>query len=123
MRNFRKLVIWQKAVEVAVNVYEAVKDFQGSDLYTIGNQMKRASVSVPSNIAEGCSRRSSADKRRFVEIALGSAYELETQLEIASKCCLLSSEKANELMNELSELQRRIYRFKQTVAATSTGSQ
>lgn len=73
MRNFRKLVIWQKAVEVAVNVYEAVKDFQGSDLYTLGNQMKRASVSVPSNIAEGCSRRSSADKRRFVEIALGSA--------------------------------------------------
>jgi four helix bundle protein len=82
MRDFRKLKIWSKGIEIAVEVYEMVKNLPDNERYGLVSQMTRAAVSVPSNIAEGSSRSSEKDYSHFLEIALGSAYELETQLII-----------------------------------------
>ncbi|MDQ6814220.1 MAG: four helix bundle protein, partial [Bacteroidota bacterium] len=83
MRNFKELKIWQKGFDIAVDAYKLTASFPSSEKFGLNSQMTRAAVSIPSNIAEGSSRKSDKDYHRFVEISLGSAYELETQLLIA----------------------------------------
>jgi four helix bundle protein len=83
MRNFKELKIWQKGFEIAVDTYKLVGSFPKSEIYSLAHQATRAATSIPSNIAEGSSRRSEKDYYRFIEISLGSSFELETQLLIA----------------------------------------
>ena len=83
MFNFEKLEVWRKSVELAGSVYDLTKAFPDSERYGLTNQMRRPAVSVSSNLAEGCSRSSKADFRRFFEIAAGSAFELVSQARIA----------------------------------------
>lgn len=83
MRNFKKLLIWQKGFEIAVQSFKLVETFPKEEKYSLSNQITRASVSIPSNIAEGSSRTSEKDYNRFLEHSLGSSFELETQLLIA----------------------------------------
>ena len=85
MRNFRELKIWQNGIVIAIKTYRVTETFPKEDKFSIVQQMNRAGVSIPSNIAEGCSRKSAKDYSRFVEIALGSTYELETQVIIAEQ--------------------------------------
>lgn len=85
MKNFKELRIWQQAVIVAVKTYQLTNTFPQEDKFGITQQMTRAAVSISSNIAEGSSRKSEKDYARFIEIALGSAFELETQLIIAEQ--------------------------------------
>ncbi len=85
MRNFKELKIWQKGVEIAVNSYKLVDSFPVTEKYALSQQITRASVSIPSNIAEGSSRSSEKDYARFLEISLGSSFEVETQYLIAQK--------------------------------------
>ena len=85
MRNFKELLIWQKGLEIAVKTFRLTEAFPKEDKFGICSQMTRAAISIPSNIAEGSSRTSQKDYSRFIEIALGSAFELETQLSIAEK--------------------------------------
>ena len=85
MRNFRNLNIWQQGIELVTYVYEVAAQLPKEEKYGIASQICRASVSIPSNIAEGCSRNSDIEYKRFLEIALGSAFELETQLVIIQK--------------------------------------
>src|SRR4026209_262054 len=83
MKNFKELKIWQKGFEIALMSYKLVDTFPKSEKYSLSQQITRASVSIPSNIAEGSSRSSEKDYSRFVEISLGSTFELETQFLIA----------------------------------------
>ena len=83
MRNFKQLLIWQKGFEIAVQSFKLVEAFPKEERFGLSNQITRASVSIPSNIAEGSSRTSEKDYNRFLEHSLGSSYELETQLLIA----------------------------------------
>ena len=83
MRNFKQLKIWQKGLAIAVHTLKLVETFPKEERYGLGLQITRAAVSIPSNIAEGSSRSSEKDYARFLEISLGSSYELETQLLIA----------------------------------------
>ena len=83
MRNFKKLSIWQKAFEIVRNTYKITETFPKSESWNLVQQINRAAVSILSNIAEGNSRKSDKDKNRFIEIALGSTFELETQLLIS----------------------------------------
>jgi len=83
MRDFRKFEIWNLGIEIAKDIYLITKQFPKSEIYGISSQLNRAGVSIPSNIAEGASRTSEKDFKRFLEIALGSCYEVETQLIIA----------------------------------------
>jgi four helix bundle protein len=83
MRNFKALKIWQKGYQIAMNCFRITETFPKEEKYGLVSQVNRAGVSIPSNIAEGSSRTSLKEYNRFIEIALGSSFELETQLLIA----------------------------------------
>lgn len=78
MRDFRKLEIWNKGIAIVKTVYAFTADLPKSEKYGLISQMQRCAVSIPSNIAEGCSRNSEIEYKRYLEIAIGSAFELET---------------------------------------------
>ena len=108
MRNFRELVIWQKAMVIVRKGYKLTAKFPKEEKYGLTSQINRALVSIPSNISEGCSRSSDADFARFLEIAQGSAFEVETQLILASDFKYIKEEVLSELLEELHYLQRQI---------------
>ena len=108
MRNFRELVIWQKAMGVARKGYKLTANFPKEEKYGLTSQLNRALVSIPSNISEGCSRSSDADFARFLEIAQGSAFEVETQLILACDFKYIKEEVLSEILEELHYLQRQI---------------
>lgn len=80
MRKFKDLEVWNLGFNVMIEVYEISKALPKEEKYGLGDQIRRASVSIPSNIAEGCSRSSDKEFKRYLEIAMGSAFELETQV-------------------------------------------
>ena len=82
MRNFRDLEIWKNSIELVKEIYKLTIDLPNAEKFGLISQMNRCSISIPSNIAEGCSKDSQKDFIRFLQISLGSAFELETQLEI-----------------------------------------
>ncbi len=84
MRNFRELQVWQKAHSLALSVYQVTATFPAHELYGLSSQMRRCCVSIPANIAEGCGRGSHAELAHFLQIARGSASELEYQLLLAT---------------------------------------
>lgn len=90
-KSYQKLIVWQRAKELVVLVYKLVEKYPKSEEFGLKNQMKRAAVSVISNIAEGYSRRSKADKKRFLEMAVGSLFELESDIEVSLELGFLSS--------------------------------
>lgn len=90
MFNFEKLDVWQKSIALADLIYVLTKGFPGDERFGLTNQMRRAAVSISSNIAEGCSRGSKTDFRRFIEIATGSAFELVSQARIAREQSFLA---------------------------------
>ena len=85
MRNFRNLSIWNKGMEITKLVYSIVSEMPAYEKFALQNQIIRSAVSIPSNIAEGCGKSSDKDFKRYLEIALGSAYELETQLILVNE--------------------------------------
>ena len=106
-RHFRDLLVWQKGMQLARVVYKKTTDFPKSELFGITNQMRRASLSVPSNIAEGHGRLSDGSLRVFLGQARGSLYELETQIELACDLKYLQTKDAKELL----ELSREVGRM------------
>ena len=115
--NFKNLKVWQKAVELAVLVYEVTKSFPTEEKFGITSQMRRSSVSTSSNIAEGSARNSSKAFCNCLEISLGESFELETQLIIAFRTGILPEEKFSLLSREIAELQKMVIGFKNTVEA------
>lgn len=111
MRNFRELRIWQKGIEIAVKTYKLTDSFSKEDKFGIVQQMTKAGVSIPSNIAEGSSRTSPKDYNRFIEISLGSAFELETQVVIAERLKKGDQELLQELKADLTDQQRMLTGF------------
>ena len=96
--DYRDLVVWQRAMDLVESVYLATAGFPRDEQFGLTSQMRRAAVSVPSNIAEGQGRRASdADFVRFLQIALGSLCELETQLELAVRLKMMDKQGANGL--------------------------
>jgi len=89
IRTFRDLLVWQKSMALVTRVYKETGAFPADEKFGLVAQMRRCAVSIPSNIAEGYGRRASGDYLRFLQIAVGSVYELQTQLEIARNLELL----------------------------------
>ena len=108
MRNFRNLNIWQQGIELVTYVYEVAAQLPKEEKYGIASQICRASVSIPSNIAEGCSRNSDIEYKRFLEIALGSAFELETQLVIIQKLRFINSDSLEKIFDLLTIEQKMV---------------
>ena len=85
MNSYRDLIVWQKSIELVTLIYKLVDSFPKEEKYSLISQIKRSAISVPSNIAEGYGRNYSKDYSRFLQIARGSLYELQTQIEIAKR--------------------------------------
>ena len=113
MRNFKELKIWQKGIDIAVKTYQFTRTLPTQDKYAIVQQMTKASVSISSNIAEGSSRKSEKDYSRFIEISLGSAFELETQIIIAEKLSKGNQQLLQDLKTEVCDEQRMLTGFQQ----------
>ena len=108
MFNFEKLEVWQKAIDFADTVYAVTKSFPAEERFGLTNQMRRAAVSISSNIAEGCSRASKGDFARFVEIATGSAFEVVSQAFIARQQGFVNEEQFTTLYSAAEELSRML---------------
>ena len=108
MRNFRKLDVWVDSIKLAKEIYRITAKFPKEEKFGLVSQMNRASVSVPSNIAEGASRRTKKNFASFIDISLGSAFELETQLILSESLNMVSKEEFNAIIPILHSLQRQI---------------
>ncbi len=115
MHRFKDLEIWKRSRTFCSKVYEVTSIFPDSEKFGLTNQLRRASVSIPSNIAEGSSRQSNKDFSRFLQITLGSAYEIETQLLIAYDLKFISEKELKTLSNELTEIIKMTSKFKSTL--------
>jgi four helix bundle protein len=107
IRNFKQLRVWQKAMEIAKDVYELSKQFPKDEVYSLSSQMRRCAISIPSNIAEGFKRFHNKEHRQFLHVAQGSAAELETQLILSREFRLATNEQfdiLNEKIDHLSKM-------------------
>ncbi|MCF6171885.1 MAG: four helix bundle protein [Bacteroidales bacterium] len=106
MRNFREFDIWKRSIQLAKNIYQLTEKLPNSEKYGLASQIQRAAVSIASNIAEGASRRSEVDFARFIEIALGSAFEVETQLLLMKELNYITESNYKSQLEDLNTLQK-----------------
>jgi four helix bundle protein len=106
VRRFNDLIAWQKAMDLVEEIYRATKQFPKEEMFGLTSQLRRAAVSIPSNIAEGQSRRSSKEFVQFLSIAQGSLSEVETQLLIAMRLQYIAEERSHGLLQQVAELGR-----------------
>ena len=106
VRGYRELIVWQKAMELVKMVYQLMKGFPADERFRLCDQLSRAVISVPSNIAEGNGRESKSEYARFLGIARGSLYETETQLEIAKELGYIDD--LSDILSLTSEIRRML---------------
>jgi four helix bundle protein len=106
VKNYRELIVWQKAMDLVVEVYTVSKSFPREEVYGLTSQLRRAAVSVPSNIAEGQGRRTTADFLRHLSISYGSLREVETQMLIAARLRYLTDRRCQDVLNMAAEVGR-----------------
>ncbi len=116
MFNFEKLVVWQKAIVLAEFVYTVTRDFPDAERFGLVSQLRRAAVSIPSNIAEGCSRHSFVDQRRFYEFATGSLFEVISQAAIGHRQGLIRDADYAELRTMAFEQSRMLSGLRKAAA-------
>ncbi len=108
-RSFKDLIVWQKSYKLVLEIYKVTNDFPKCEVYGLAQQMRRAAVSVPSNIAEGYGRKHSAEYKQFLSIAYGSLLELETQYLLSIDLKYVGRNQIIE--NLLSEVGKMLYRM------------
>ena len=114
-RNFRKYPVWQQAVDYATKVYKITADMPYFEKKGLCDQLQRAVVSISSNIAEGSARTSDSEFAHFLDIALGSAYEVETQLLISKNVGYINLNIYNQLLEELMSIEKQLAGFIKTI--------
>lgn len=113
--NFKKMKIWLNAMELCKTIFNLIEDFPKEEVYGLKSQISRCVVSIPSNIAEGSSRSSNKDFSRFLEISLGSIYELQTQLILANHKGYILDGQFEKIDLQIEELQKMISGFQNTL--------
>jgi len=108
VEDFKNLKVWSKAHELTLVVYSRTRGFPRDEMYGLTSQIRRASASIGANIAEGCGRRSDPEMRRFVQIARGSANELEYHLLLARDLRFLTPDEFTEMESKILEIQRML---------------
>lgn len=108
MRDFKKYTIWQDGIKFVKQIYLFSETLPADERFGLRSQITRAAVSIPSNIAEGCGRNSDKEFKRFLEIALGSAFELETQLIIIKEINNKYEDDINKLLQDINKIQKQI---------------
>lgn len=111
MSNFRDLLVWQKSMIFVTKIYNTTKKFPKEEQFGITSQIRRSAISIPSNISEGLGRNSNKDYLRFLNIAIGSLFELQTQLEISKNIEYLTEEEFNTLYENSREIERMLISF------------
>jgi four helix bundle protein len=115
VQDFHELIVWRKAHAFALQVYKTTNKFPKEELYGITNQIRRASVSVPANIAEGCGKDSSADFARYIQIAIGSSSEVEYFILLARDLSYLNNDEFNDLSLTITEIKRMLSSLRKKV--------
>jgi four helix bundle protein len=111
MRNFREYNVYQQSMQLCIDVYKACKLFPSDERFVLANQLERAAVSISSNISKGSSRSSDTDFAHFLEISLGSAFEVETQLTIALKLQYIDIDTYNSLIAQIDVIEKGLGKF------------
>lgn len=119
MQDFRNLKVWEKAHALALEVYRGTKDFPGEERYELTRQIRRCATSIPTNIAEGCGRGGDPEMARFLQIAMGSACELEYTLLLAKDLGMLKAPAYETLAPKLGEVKRMLASFIKKLIAES----
>ncbi len=117
MRDYRKLTVWQKSHELTLAIYKATIKFPKEEVYGLTSQARRAAVSVPANIAEGCGRQTEKELARFFQIAVGSASEVEYYALLAKDLKYISDKESDSLMNDVEEIKRMLFSFMKKLKA------
>lgn len=120
MHNYKNLHIWQEGINLARKIYEVTGNFPANEKYGIVSQMTRAAVSIPSNIAEGAGRNSNKDFANFLSIAIGSIFELHTQIAICEQIGYINEETTKQLEQQIYTLQQQITTYKQRIEGSAT---
>ncbi len=108
MQDFRKLLVWQKAHSLTLGVYKASANFPKQEMFGLTSQIRRSASSIPTNVAEGCGRGSDADFGRFLQIAMGSASEVDYQLLLAHDLGYLTTVDHGQLGQNVTEVKRML---------------
>lgn len=116
IKSYKDLLIWQKGIKIVCLVYPLVKSFPQEELYALTSQIKRASISIPSNIAEGYGRNTDKSFSHFLDISRGSLFEIETQLLIANELGFITNETLyTEILSQIEEESKMINAFSKTL--------
>ena len=117
MKDFRQLKVWEKSHQLALAVYKVTAKFPKEELYGLTSQIRRASMSIPTNIAEGCGRNTDAEFARFLQIAMGSASETEYQLLLSHDLGFLTKAQYDPLNTDVTEIKRMLASLLKTLRA------
>jgi four helix bundle protein len=117
MKNYRQLNVWLRSHKLTLDLYRATKSFPKEEMFGVTSQMRRAAASIPANIAEGCGRDGDVELKRFLNIALGSACELDYFILLATELGYLVKEEGSKLGGEALELRRMLGTFVQKLKA------
>ena len=112
MHNYNKLRVYAEAMDLAELIYEAAAAFPTEERYNLSDQLRRCAVSIPSNLAEGCGRATAKDTARFIDMAIGSAFEADTQLGLASR---LGMADTADLRSRVGSVSRQLAAFRDRV--------
>jgi len=112
MHNYNNLQIWQQAMDLVEEIYKLTASFPVEEKFSLVSQMTQAAVSIPSNIAEGAGRNTDKDFAHFISIAIGSLYELNTQIVLSERLGYINQSQSQELQKTLDNLQRKSVSFK-----------
>jgi len=119
MKDFKKQKVWQKSHQLTLDIYKVTADFPREELYGLTNQIRRSCSSIPANIAEGCGRNSEADFSRFLQMAMGSATELEYHLLLSHDLAILNDIDYENLSKETVEIKQMLTAFIKRLKAES----
>jgi len=108
LKNYKELMVWQKSYQLCLDIYSVTRKFPKEEIYGLSAQMRRAAVSLPSNIAEGYGRKTTADYVRYLYIAYGSICELETQILLAKDLEYIHGSELNSLQQALGDVERAL---------------
>lgn len=120
MRSFKNLMVWQRSMDLVDKIYEVTRELPDAEKYTLASQIRRAVVSIPSNIAEGCGRETDKEMCHYLDIACGSLNEVETQFLIINKCYPVKNILRSDCVALIESLGKMIYCYKRQLAPHSS---
>ena len=115
MHNYKKLNVWISSISLVKNIYNLTRKFPNEEMFVLTQQLRRAAISIPSNIAEGAGRNSNAQFKNFLQISIGSCFEVETQLIISKELEYISEEELDTISKELDSIMKMNHNLQKTL--------